>query len=134
MIQKIRIVRKYTDTEDKGVQGMMNKCINNFIQMALTFSLLGVYSRIRPLTMQSCHTILDDHMMICDFDGSTCTLQQAVVEDNADWSIVKATETRAVTSILPATNDHTTDTGIILYVTVKRSSLCTCTVVIYLFG
>ena len=50
-------------------------------------------------------------MTICDFDGSTCTLQQSVVEDNADWSIVKAMETREVTPIMPATSDHTTDTG-----------------------
>ena len=45
--------------------------------------------------------------MLCDFDGSQCTLMQGASEDQADWTTVKALETRES----PLTNDHTTDTG-----------------------
>ena len=45
--------------------------------------------------------------MMCDFDGSQCTLMQVVAEDQADWNVVKALETRDY----PVTMDHTTDTG-----------------------
>ena len=51
--------------------------------------------------------VSDDHTMMCDFDGSQCTLMQVIAEDQADWNVVKALETRDY----PPTVDHTTDTG-----------------------
>ena len=57
----------------------------------------------------------DDHTMMCDFDGSQCTLQQVIGDDQADWSVVKALETRES----PATVDHTTDTGVTSYTLTK---------------